>query len=151
MRMMKVLMTVTLPFLLAACADMQTACNSTNDCIETVTAGGGLRGTEETLVAVRLNGQAPSYMVRSSEPLARQVVRAVAPVVAGSVVSALSCGGNCGGGGSTTFNVSGGQAVAQAQSDSSTDVGVDISIGGGLCPPELMVNGVCPAGLETGF
>lgn len=66
---------------------MEKACTSTGSCIETVTAGAAFRGTEETLVEVTIKGKEPTHLVHTSEPLGKGVIRAVAPVFVGGVIS----------------------------------------------------------------
>ena len=136
--------------LLAACGDKpyvsQPACLSSGACVQTAVAGGGLRGTEETIVGVTDAQGAESLMVRSGYSLGRELVLATVPGVVntltGGVVAGVlqggGCGNNCGG---NTFNIQGGQAVAASEANS--DSGSTVNINTAICPLPLP-DGTCP-------
>ena len=138
---------------LTACGDKpyvsQPACLTSGACVQTAVAGGGLRGTEETLVGVTDAAGAESLMVRSGYGLGREIVRDAASGVihalTGTVLSNIagSCGGNnCGGG--NTYVMQGGTAVSQAEANSDSEAGVTFT-STLPCLYALLPNGECPA------
>ena len=134
--------------LLSACGDKpyvsQPACLSSGACVQTAVAGGGLRGTEETLVGVTDAQGAESLMVRSGYGLGREIIRDTAPgvihAVTGTALGALAggCGNSCGG---NTYVMQGGQAVAGSTANSDSESTVNINTA--LCPLPLP-DGTCP-------
>lgn len=118
--------------------------------IQTGVTGGGLRGTEETLVEVNIPGQDPTHMVRSNFGLGREIVRDTVPgvvhTVTGGIVTDVlqgrnsGCqGGSCG----TTYVLQGGQAVATSGSTATSGTDTTVTINGTCTNP--LADGTCPA------
>lgn len=137
------------PVVLAACGDKpyisEPAVLPSGASIQTAVTGGGMRGTEETLVEVNTPaGQ--SHMVRSGYGLGRELTLATVPgvlnTVTGGVVAGVlqkpGCGDKCG----PTINVQGGQAVAMSDADSGSNTETSVNVGIAACPNP--VGGTCP-------
>lgn len=139
--------------LLSACGDTpyvsERATLDSGASIQTAVTGGGMQGTEETLVGVTDATGAESLMVRSGYGLGRELVLATVPGVVntltGGVVAGVLQGGGCGNSCGNTYNIAGGTGgTAVSQAEASSESGVTFT-STTPCLYPVLPDGSCPA------